>query len=265
VLIICKSLRIAHVVIHFGQYRVQEPTACRFQTNVITVGQVMPDVERMNPITDISETIRAWIGTIFAEPDHRSHSWQHCHTFFQNAGQAGLRVQRDHAALHLGFYLASWGMYRGSSFLIKHSYTVHREIIDLLTTPESAPLWDNDVVLEDNAQRIHTIIEVTNAIKRTYHRFGKASDTLVTKILLGTTGCMPACDRYFIAGFKDAGFKYSSVNQQFIEHVFRFCEDNKAELRGEQDRILREHQAYYPIMKLVDMYFNERGATSDSP
>jgi hypothetical protein len=230
-----------------------------FNWSVINAGPVVLSVRRMNPNTDIPETIRAWIGKIFANPDHRSHSWQHCYSFFQNAGQAGLSTQRDHAALHLGFYLASWGMYRGSSFLLKHSYTVHREIVDLLITPQSAPLWDNDVVLEENAQRVQAIVEVADAIKTTYHRFGKASDTLVTKILLGTTACIPACDRYFISGFRDAGFKYSSVNHQFINLVFRFCQDNEAELRSEQLRIQREHQADYPIMKLVDMYFNGRG------
>lgn len=212
-------------------------------------------------MTDIPETIRAWIGTIFENPDHRSHSWQHCYAFFQNAGQAGLSNQRDHAALHLGFYLASWGMYRGSSFLLKNSYTVHREIIELLATPKSALLWDSDIVVEDKAQRVQEILEVGNAIKLAYHRFGKATDTLVTKILLGTTACIPACDRYFISGFKDAGFAYSSVNQPFINQVFQFCQDNELELRREQRRIHVEHQVYYPIMKLVDMYFNRRGCT----
>ena len=28
------------------------------------------------------------------------------------------------------------------------------------------------------------------------------SDTLITKILMGTLGCVPAYDRYFIAGIK---------------------------------------------------------------
>jgi hypothetical protein len=33
------------------------------------------------------------------------------------------------------------------------------------------------------------------------------SDTLITKFLLGTVGCTPACDRYFILGFRRAGLR----------------------------------------------------------
>jgi hypothetical protein len=36
----------------------------------------------------------------------------------------GISGDRDHAALQLGFYLASWGMYGGSSFLLQYDYTV---------------------------------------------------------------------------------------------------------------------------------------------
>src|ERR1700730_17314553 len=53
-----------------------------------------------------------------------------------------------------------------------------------------------------------------------------ASEILVTKVLLGTFGCLPACDTYFRAGFKNAGFLYSSVNAHFLERLFHFANDN---------------------------------------
>jgi hypothetical protein len=31
--------------------------------------------------------------------------------------------------------LASWGMYRGSSFLLQHAHTVHLGVIDLFVAP----------------------------------------------------------------------------------------------------------------------------------
>ena len=49
---------------------------------------------------------------------HRGKSWEHCYTFFRK--YKTLRNDKllvDYAALHLGFFLASWGMLRGSSFL----------------------------------------------------------------------------------------------------------------------------------------------------
>lgn len=34
-------------------------------------------------------------------------------------------VNLDYLSLQLAFYLASWGMYRGSSFLLQKYYRVH--------------------------------------------------------------------------------------------------------------------------------------------
>jgi hypothetical protein len=41
-------------------------------------------------------------------------SWEHCYRFFNSRTRNVLLAEKDSAALHLG-YLASWGMYRGSS------------------------------------------------------------------------------------------------------------------------------------------------------
>jgi hypothetical protein len=42
----------------------------------------------------------------------------------------------DALSLHLAFFLASWGMYRGSSFLLQKDYTIHRPVVRLLRSPE---------------------------------------------------------------------------------------------------------------------------------
>ena len=81
----------------------------------------------------------------------------------------------------------------------------------------------------------------------------------MTKTLLGTLGCLPACDRYFIDGFKASGFKYSYVNRSFVQRAISFCFDNQDDLRAEQMRIKRESGVNYPFMKLVDMYFWQVG------
>jgi len=35
-------------------------------------------------------------------------------------------------ALHLGFYLASWGMYRGSTGLLQKDYQIHIEAVSII-------------------------------------------------------------------------------------------------------------------------------------
>jgi hypothetical protein len=35
-------------------------------------------------------------------------------------------------------------MYRGSTFLLQHAYTVHLGVIDCLISPRFAPLWERE-------------------------------------------------------------------------------------------------------------------------
>lgn len=60
------------------------------------------------------------------EPYQRYNSWYHCYDAF------GKLSDTNHLALHLGFYLASWGMYRGSSTLLQKDYLVHVEPIKII-------------------------------------------------------------------------------------------------------------------------------------
>jgi hypothetical protein len=157
-------------------------------------------------------------------------------------------------------------MYRGSGFLLQHAYTVHREVIDELVAPRFSALWEQEFGASDNDLKLVPIIlEVIDAVRGAYRPFAppaesrQASNTLVTKVILGTFGCLPACDRYFINGFKTAGFRYSSPNTKFIEQVLHFCIDNLPELREEQGRIERIGGIRYPLMKLADMYFWQIG------
>lgn len=81
----------------------------------------------------------------------------------------------------------------------------------------------------------------------------------MTKVLLGTFGCLPACDRYFIDGFKSAGFKYSYLNAGFIERLLAFCSEKLTDLQAEQYALEKAAGFRYPLMKLVDMYFWQIG------
>ena len=178
----------------------------------------------------------------------------------------------SNAALHLGSYLASWGMYRGSSFLLKYTYTAHLGVIEQLVSPELSVLWKHEFGgVENDFQLVPTILEAVSRIREAYRPFApaaesrQASDTLVTKTLLGTLGCMPACDRYFIDGFKRAGLKYSYLNGAFVCRVLGFCREHLSEFRGEQEKIEREGGIRYPLMKLVDMCFWQVGFELDGP
>jgi hypothetical protein len=158
-------------------------------------------------------------------------------------------------------------MYRGSSFLLQHAYTIHLGVIDQLVAPRFSVLWEQDFGAGDNdATLVPIILEAVDAVREAYRPFTPAAEsrqasvTLVTKIILGTFGCLPACDRYFIDGLKNASFGYSCLNTNFVERLLYFCRDNLSELRQANVEIELIGGMRYPLMKLVDMYFWQIGA-----
>lgn len=215
---------------------------------------------------DIKNTIKSYYDPIKLVDHHRYCSWEHCYKYFRQLSSDNIATERDHAALQLGFYLASWGMYRGSSFLLQNAYTVHRGVIDLLVEERFKPLWDQEFGIGgDNKEIMSIIMDAVEAIRFAYHTFApnnrsrQPTDTLVTKIILGTFGCLPACDRYFIDGLKTSGLSFSCLNQQFFQLISKFCCNHLGELLEEQKIIETERGIRYPLMKLVDMYFWQIG------
>lgn len=213
----------------------------------------------------IREKIRAYYDSMSVEHD-RGRSWEHCYGYFHGMLPAGIRADRHHAALQLGFYLASWGMYRGSGFLLKHAYTIHLAVIDQVVAPRFSVLWKQEFGAGDSdVKLVPDILDAIKAVRAAYEPFAlacdsrHASDTLITKVILGTFGCLPACDRFFIDGFRSSGLSYSHLNNKFVERVLQFSRDNLAELLEEQKRIECSGGMRYPLMKLVDMYFWQVG------
>jgi hypothetical protein len=76
---------------------------------------------------------------------------------------------------------------------------------------------------------------------------------------LGTIGCTPACDRYFILGFRHAGLSYARFSKGLVAKVLHFYREHAGEFQETHDAIKKRGGISYPPMKLVDMYFWELG------
>lgn len=170
---------------------------------------------------------------------HRFNSWKHCYKFFQEEYFAE-KSNANTAALHLGFYLASWGMYRGSTFLLQKDYTIHINIVKYL---------------KENYLNKDYSFEEINILKNDIVKIYKESipdinvtDTLVTKILLGTYACIPAYDRFFQSGLKINKKTQKLSNKSFIE-INNFYNENKKTFEDFEAKLK------FPKMKLLDMYF----------
>jgi len=200
-------------------------------------------------MSDVKEQIQKFYNRLINDEHHRYKSWEHCYKHFHN--RASKNNDQNIASLHLAFYLASWGMYRGSSFLLQKDYLVHRGVVSQLFDSRYESLWKLDFDDKDNDdQNINLIWELANKLKSIYQNTIKEVDgktktvnptnTLITKILLGTMGCSPACDRFFIDGYRNRRLGYSGFNKEFLAGVIGFYREHQTDFRDVQRTIKKQ-------------------------
>lgn len=141
----------------------------------------------------------------------RYRSWEHCYSHFIKA-RGSKEIDYDYLSLQLAFYLASWGMYRGSSFLLQKDYKVHIPVVKELLSKEYDALAGIECIEFRKECNQQLLREINSFLGQYYDKIrrevkgqelkNQLSFTLITKILMGTLGCVPAYDRYFIAGIK---------------------------------------------------------------
>ena len=199
---------------------------------------------------DIDKEIVNYYDRLLSDPHDRSLSWEHCYRFFQ-----GKPKDYDLASLHLAFYLASWGMYRGSSFLLQKDYRVHLAAVENILNPRYSILsglsfgnfFDRQKEVTDK------IFDLLNWVKASYKN-NTVTDALATKILLGTLGCIPAYDRFVVIGLRKHGLRFSNLNKKNFLEMMSFCSSHRKEFQQVQAHISKRGLEY-PMMKIIDMYF----------
>ena len=72
--------------------------------------------------------------------------------------------------LHLAFYLASWGMYRGSSFLLQKDYRVHYDVVKEILNERYNSLWNIDCEELTKENNLNLIFEISEKIREIYIR-----------------------------------------------------------------------------------------------
>jgi hypothetical protein len=201
----------------------------------------------------------------------RFHSWEHCYFHFYNA-RGNENADEDYLSLQLAFYLASWGMYRGSSFLLQKDYRVHLPVVKEILKDKYDPLMGincSELKKESNQK---LLIEINHFISEYYDNIRKKikgqdlkhdlSYTLITKILMGTLGCVPAYDRYFISGIRNQQVAVGNYNMKSILQLVDFYEHNKDKLEMIRNT-MKVYNLPYPQMKILDMGFWQIGYDLD--
>ena len=226
----------------------------------------------MEPIDELISAAQTFYDDARANENGRSRSWEHCYRVFRDA-RTDPSPDYDYLSLHLAFYLASWGMYRGSSFLLQKDYKVHTPIVEEILKPEYDCLFG--LACADLRKS-----EVQMVLKTVYDNiadhFGPMRDqaagrevvspvspVLITKILMGTLGCVPAYDRFFEEGAKYLGLEKKSYNEDSLLELADIYEAHNDRLE-EARRGMRVGDLIYPQMKLLDMGLWQVGFEKDA-
>jgi hypothetical protein len=216
----------------------------------------------MKSSEDILAVIRRFAEPLTNDNNHRYKSWEHCYKAYSMPEKS-----EDELCLNLAFYLASWGMYRGSSGLLWKDYKVHKPVLEVLKNHQHLK---NEIITENN---FGSVIKLCTDIKDVYRcidynngknkglKYISPTDTLVSKIILGTLGCLPAFDRYFNKGC----FNYQNVDitHSSLINLSKKTYELMPELFDCQKYLKMNLGFEYPIMKIVDMYYWQLGFEID--
>lgn len=195
-------------------------------------------------------------------PTDRYASFDYCFNYFQSHAERGQTAEiaegprMEISCLQLGFYLASWGMYRGSALRLQRSLAYLAPAVAVIATspPE---LWSADA--DDYSDETCSLIfDVGHRLRAAFPE--GASDTLITKVMLGVFGCVPAFDSYFKRGFGVSEFNRSAFGRlgQFYDENAEVIERNRVptlEFATGTDTARR-----YSRAKVIDMIFFVEGA-----
>ena len=151
-------------------------------------------------------------------------------------------------------------MLRGSSRLLQRNHKVLTPVVDAILDPRLDHLLAFDPERQPKEELLEGIFAdngLRSAIVKGFTKLEPGfptSDTLITKVILGTLACAPAYDVNVTAGLKRCGLTASfgprSVGQAYdlySENIQAFTQAGR-------------QTPNYPPFKLVDMYLFDLGA-----
>jgi hypothetical protein len=203
-------------------------------------------------------------------PTDRDVSYDYCFNYFQSfrevdrLGELTGSSCIEMSCLQLGFYLASWGMLRGSAFLLRKSVKVFVPVIEAIADAEPA-LWEIDAHCY-TATNIELVLGFKRKIIEAFGSEGRPTDTLVTKIMLGVFGNVPAFDTDFLKGLTRYSHRRGAgtFGKAALKEIARFYEENKPAIDGYHHATLdfateQPTNRRYTQAKVIDMILVAEG------
>ena len=218
----------------------------------------------------IKKNLESFDDGLFSTKDEGRHplaryaSFDYCFNYFQ-----GLKDKKElahknniqNSCLHLGFYLASWGMLR-NSFLLQKSIKFYEFLIKYISEKEN-DFWKIDVSNYTDTN-LEKLINCGKDIKNKLGDKG-VTDILVTKIMLGVFGNVPAFDTYFKMGSNLGTFNKHSLEEisSFYKNYSKIISDEATRIKTFEYPSGEAGSRSYTKAKIIDMIFFIEGYEND--
>ena len=225
--------------------------------------------ETINKLLDAST---AFYDELRSDEHGRYRSWEYNYKLFYDSRKQ-VNIDYDYLSLNLAFYLASWGMYRGSSFLLQKDYKIHIPVIKEILKSDYDDLSGVDINNLNNNNLLDKMFKLADFISNYYYEIREqvkeekidqdVSDVLVTKILMGTLGCCPAYDRYFKSGLSIENVGIQRFSKNSIKELINYYLANYDIFEKVRSN-MHVDELPYPPMKMIDMGFWKIGFDADT-
>lgn len=223
-------------------------------------------------VTDLKEVVEKFC----KEGEHEHHrykSFDFCYTHFSPLSEDRNDIEKG--CYVLWSYLASWGMLRGSSFLLSKNPAYLQPLVEFICA-QDFDIWQIDV--NNYPQHYEKIQALYQQVKSKIIENNEKDLVLVTKILLGVFGVVPAYDQYFRQTFRALSRTqinqqycgFTAVNETSLGQIYQFYLANRADI----DELHKSYQAShfdnkshglnYTRAKIIDMYGFNKGLSKQS-
>jgi hypothetical protein len=226
--------------------------ALRTAQNLSCIQQA-PNATNSTPL-NISHNISQYVGSGQRRPTGQDASFDFCFNYFQsfrrknNIEAIAASENIEFGCLQLGFFLASWNMFRNSPLQRRSSKHYERLVENIVRFDPT--IWDIDVPDYRDAAKVSLLLECGTMIAASLEHF---TDLLKTKVMLAVFGNVPALDRNFRPGLGVSGFCVESLKK-----IADFYESNRTEIDSYKIPTLdfvtgQPTDILYPRAKIIDM------------
>ena len=197
------------------------------------------------------------------DKNQRMASFDFCYNYFHDyqGHLAGDNLERS--CMELWGYLASFGMIKGKSgLLLRNSPASLSKLIEFFDGSDCEKLWGLDIP-NYNTTTIGIIVESYNEISKKIKSIDVTPTlTLVTKIMMGIWGCVPAFDRNFKKWIIN-DLNSDCYYEKSLSDIFTFYNNHKTTFK---DIFINTIDIYgnktsyiYSQAKLLDMFGFTKG------